>query len=214
MLAIRSVFDRATSLRCAVALAASVALHAGAAVVLAHAPLGSPSGTGALAFLPPLEARLVGAQPPRPEQPAPRSAPVAAEVAAARPPAPETGSQGTQPTPPRGVLEGPVYYLPSQLDSRPALLTRVDPAYPRVAPPDGGYVLLRLLISERGEIERALVAAAEPAGFFEAAAIDAFRAARFSPGMRSGVAVKSQVLLELNFHPLAPNDTARASGGH
>ena len=137
-------------------------------------------------------------------------------AAAARPGrAPQAGSPTPQEVPqPFGVRESPVYYLPSQLDSRPGLLTRVDPAYPQVAPPDGGYVLLRLLISDQGQVERVLVVAAEPQGVFDAAAVEAFSSARFSPGMRAGIAVKSQVLLEMKFHPLSPTDAASASGGH
>jgi TonB family protein len=217
MLPIRSVLDAATSARWTGALAASVALHASAALVLAHAPFGSPAGTGTLVSQP-LQARLVG--PPAP--PAPPAAPVRASpepmsaAAAARATrAPEAANPIPQDVlQPFGVRETPVYYLPSQLDSRPHLLTRVDPAYPQIAPPDGGYVLLRLLIGDGGEVERVLVVGAEPQGVFDAAAVEAFRSARFSPGIRGGIAVRSQVLLEMKFHPLSPTDAAVASGGH
>ncbi|MGH8698076.1 MAG: TonB family protein, partial [Burkholderiales bacterium] len=109
-----------------------------------------------------------------------------------------------------GLREAPVYYLPSELDARPRLRSRIDPTYPRVAPPDGGYVLLRLLISEEGRVERALVVVADPEGYFEQAAAEAFASARFSPGKLGGIAVKSQTWIEMKFHPLVPSGSASA----
>jgi outer membrane biosynthesis protein TonB len=111
------------------------------------------------------------------------------------------------------LRQSPVYYLASELDVRPKLTTRVDPVYPRIAPPDGGYVLLRLLIGEDGWVDRTIVVLADPEGYFEEAAADAFGHARFSPGRRGGTAVKSQLWIELKFHPLAPPGAPAASVG-
>ena len=119
---------------------------------------------------------------------------------------------GAAPTP--ALRDGPIYHLPSELDRRPRLHTRVEPEYPRVAPPEGGYVLLRLLISEQGTVERAVVIAASPEGVFEDAAVEAFSRGQFSPGMLRGVPVKSQVMIEARFHPITPEYGAVASGGH
>jgi len=121
--------------------------------------------------------------------------------------------------PPEGALplafrDRSIYYLPSELDRRPRLHTRVEPEYPRAAPPEGGYVLLRLLISEQGTVERAVVIAASPEGVFEDAAVEAFSRGQFSPGMLRGVPVKSQVMIEARFHPITPEYGAVASGGH
>ena len=185
------------------AVAASLALHGAAALVLAGAPLGSPTGQGSLAS-PPLQARIVALPAPPPAA----SAAAALDRAATTP---DTRAS-TRPSPdapqPLGLRERPVYYLPSQLDVRPRLTTRVDPAYPRLAPPDGGYVLLRLLIGEDGWVERTLVILADPEGFFEEAATDAFASARFAPGRRGGIAVRSQLWVELKFHPLPPPGAA------
>jgi len=98
----------------------------------------------------------------------------------------------------------PGYYLPSQLDKRPYLLTRVDPVYPRIAPPDGGQVVLRLLISEEGKVERAIVVKSNGGGKFDEAAMAAFRGARYSPGMLAGAQVKSQIMIEMDFAPVLP----------
>ena len=105
---------------------------------------------------------------------------------------------------PVAAAKAPVYYLPSQLDKRPYLLTRVDPVYPRIAPPDGGQVVLRLFISEEGKVERMLVVRSNPPKVFDAAAMAAFRDARYSAGILAGAKVKSQLTIEVTFHPIAP----------
>jgi protein TonB len=195
--------------RLGAALAASLVLHAAAALIVAAAPSGSLSGQGDRTTAP-LQARIavpgastsVEVPPPatrvddarRASQPektalAPAAAPVPRGPAAARA---------------LGLGPETIYYLPSDLDVRPQLRTSVDPPYPRVAPPDGGYMVLQLLISETGVVEKVSVAVADPEGFFEPTAIEAFADARFVPGKRGGVAVKSQTWIELRFHPLAP----------
>jgi outer membrane biosynthesis protein TonB len=198
------------AIRLIAALAASISLHAAVAFALAAAPPGSLTGEGNQAS-PPLQARIVGpdpnpsapvrhASPARPEAraAAPLERPTADRVAAAPPPPPEERSQ------PFGLREDATHYLPSELDVRPLLRSSVDPPYPEVAPPEGGYLVLRLLISETGHVERVFVVVADPEGFFETTATEAFAGARFSPGRRGGVAVKSQTWIELKFHPLAP----------
>jgi protein TonB len=196
----------ASAVRLGVAVAASLALHATAAFVLAGMPFGSPTGKGTLVSHP-LHARIVAPSPeperitavmprqsnapPTPKRPAPVRERAAAPVEAAQP---------------LGLRESPVYYPAAQLDVRPRLTTRVDPVYPRIAPPDGGYVVLRLLIGEDGWVERTLVVLADPEGYFEDAAADAFAGARFAPGRRGGIAVKSQLWVELKFHPLGTPD--------
>lgn len=203
--------DAATSstVRLGAAVAASLALHATAAFVLAGAPLGSPTGEGTLASHP-LHARIVAssAEPERVTAAMPpqsSAAPTPKQPVPAREP---TASPPPEAAQPLGLRESPVYYPPSQLDVRPRLTTRVDPVYPRRAPPDGGYVVLRLLIGEDGWVERTLVIVADPEGYFEDAAADAFASARFAPGRRGGIAVKSQIWVELKFHPLATPDPA------
>jgi len=96
------------------------------------------------------------------------------------------------------------YYKRSQLDARPYLVTRVEPDYPTGVPPTGGKARVRLFINERGFVDRvAIVESTPPAKFGEAAA-DAFKSAQFEPGKRRGVAVKSQILIEMEFAPLLP----------
>jgi protein TonB len=201
--------------RLAAALAASIALHATAALIIATAPPGSLSGQGDRTTAP-LQARIAapGAStsaavpPPATRIDDARSAARPEKAALAPAAAPASGSPAAAQA--LGLGAETVYHLPSELDARPQLRTSVDPPYPRVAPPDGGYLVLQLLISETGAVEKVNVAVADPEGFFEQTAIEAFAAARFVPGMRGGVAVKSQTWIELKFHPLAPPGVAAA----
>jgi TonB family protein len=204
------------AMRLAAALAASAALHAGAAYVAAAAPRGSPHGSGPLVAQP-LHVRILGteatsseprmsARPDlgaRSSDTAPERAAVAldARAAAGRPAAPSAAPQAGEPF---GVREGPLYFFPSQLDVRPRLLTRVEPMYPQGAPPEGGYAVVRLLIGEQGDVERAIVVVSDPGDSFGEAAATAFRGAQFSSGKLNGVAVKSQLLIEMKFNALLP----------
>jgi TonB family protein len=204
----------APAVRLAAAVAASLALHAAAVLTVVGAPPGSPTGEGGSIAARPLQARIVA--PPTPASPSPGGAsprpPPRTAVAAVEQPAPARSANRPTPAPdapqPLGLRETPIYYLPAELDARPRLRSRIDPTYPQVAPPDGGYVLLRLLISEEGRVERALVVVADPEGYFEKAAAEAFAGARFSPGRLGGVAVKSQTWIEMKFHPLVPSGGA------
>jgi len=198
--------------RLRVALAASAAIHAGVLAVAPLCPVGSPFGDGAWRGEP-LRARIVaseGASRSAARKPAPSKrsvAPSGAANAAAQEPV--TGPAASSPTlqdppAPRGLADGPVYFLASELDASPALLSAVEPVPPQGAPPDGGYLVLKLLIDEQGRVEEVLVLVADPAGVFDEAATAAFGNALFTPGTRAGVPVKSQVLMEMKFHPIVP----------
>jgi TonB family protein len=202
------------AIRLAAAVAASVSLHAAAALALAAAPPGFLTGQEHRSSHP-LQARIVGPSAPE-SAPEDRSASTLHEARAAVPvEKPATGRVAGPPSTPAeersqqfGLREDAIHYLPSELDVRPRLRSQIDPPYPAVAPPEGGYVVLQLLISETGVVERVNVAVADPEGFFEKTATDAFAGARFSPGRRGGVAVRSQTWIELKFHPLAPPGVA------
>jgi len=98
------------------------------------------------------------------------------------------------------------YYRTRDLDVRPGILNRIEPAYPSSALQRGlsGKVLLRLYIDEKGAVERVETVSAEPRGYFERSAEAAFRAARFSPGRKGKRAVKTQMLIEVSFEAPAP----------
>ncbi len=98
------------------------------------------------------------------------------------------------------------YYTTRELDVKPAIRTRVEPEYPEAAARRflGGKVVVRLFIDEAGVVERAVAVKAEPAGYFEKAAERAFAAARFAPGKINGLAVPSELTVEVVFESVAP----------
>ncbi len=148
----------------------------------------------------------------------PLAAPVFAAVVASRPtasvPAPALASGGDpkapapapaappSPVPEPGLPAAPDYFAGGTLDPGPRPLQDVDPAYPNDANQQEGSVVLRLLISESGLVDNVAVVRAYPAGLFEASALEAFGMAKFSPGKMLGVAVKSQITIEVMFTPI------------
>ncbi len=78
------------------------------------------------------------------------------------------------------------------VDSPPRPTFQAPVAYPRTARAQGvqGYVVLSLLISAAGEIEKVQVLEAEPAGIFEQAAQEGVRNWRFEPAQYQGRNVK------------------------
>lgn len=88
------------------------------------------------------------------------------------------------------------------LDPPPRPLKEIEPEYPKEGNLQVGTVVLRLLINEQGIPDDVAVVRASPKGVFENAAITAFRAAKFSPGKFLGLAVKSQMTIEVEFTPI------------
>ena len=97
-----------------------------------------------------------------------------------------------------------VYYKRSQLEARPYVVTKVEPVFPLGGPPTGGTARIRLFINERGFVDRVTVVESVASAKFGEAAADAFRNAQFEPGKLKGAAVKSQVLIEVDFPSLLP----------
>ena len=100
-----------------------------------------------------------------------------------------------------GLPPAPAYLSGGQLDPGPRPLQDIEPAFPDEAGQQHGTVVLRLLINEFGVVDQAAVVRSAPKGLFEKSALEAFAAARFSPGMLLGLPVKSQVTIEVEFAP-------------
>lgn len=97
-----------------------------------------------------------------------------------------------------------VYYPAHLLDERPLVRTHVEPEFPPHAGAAEGRVSIRLYIDEQGRVEEVQLVDADPAGAFEASATRAFAAARFTPGRKAGVAVKSVLSIEVLFGAPVP----------
>ncbi|MGE9985923.1 energy transducer TonB [Desulfovibrio sp. SGI.169] len=92
-------------------------------------------------------------------------------------------------------------FAPGQLDHPPTPLRRVRPEYPPEARKKRteGRVLVRMIVDSKGLPTQCAIHAAAPPGYFEAAALEAARKMRFSPGRKDGRAVRTTVLLPFDF---------------
>jgi protein TonB len=101
------------------------------------------------------------------------------------------------------LITDSTWYQARQLDVFPRALSAVRPAYPELGTqvPLNGEVTFELLIDESGRVHAADVVGAVPEGYFEGAAVAAFREARFVPGQKDGHAVRSRVVVKVTFSP-------------
>ena len=78
---------------------------------------------------------------------------------------------------------------------------RIAPRYPRKALIEGreGYVIVELLVDEKGSVISASVVEANPSSIFNAAAIQAVLKWKFKPRVSGGVAVKQRGLTTIEF---------------
>jgi TonB family protein len=183
------------------AIAASLLLHGALLASLQSVPRswnsGAPLGD-------PQSAKSVRVRFVEPVAPvAPKAAVADPQASADRPvprPAPPAGApHGAAKEPVPGILPPVRYYTALELDRRPQPLQNIEPVYPALALAPVGRVTLALYISEDGEVERLEVESADQTGDFAGSARKAFDSARFLPGVRNGVAVKSLMRIEVRF---------------
>jgi outer membrane biosynthesis protein TonB len=167
------------------ALAASLGIHAVLGAAVAAVVAGWQPGSVPPSVKPDAFVATVRATPPAEAPRKPREAPRAAR-----------GSASAAPGLP--LPAAPYYYRSSELSERPAPMERIEPRFPPGAP-DTGRLKLRLYINEAGLVDAVHVTEAEPEGVFEEAATQAFGAARFRPGHKDRIPVKSQIALEVRF---------------
>jgi outer membrane biosynthesis protein TonB len=92
-----------------------------------------------------------------------------------------------------------VYYSAHELDVRARPLSDIEPINPDLTGRERGRVVLRLLINEHGTVDSVALMKAEPPRMFGPGMLTPFTGARFSPARKGGVAVKSQMLIELRY---------------
>jgi len=83
----------------------------------------------------------------------------------------------------------------------PLVAVRVPPAYPYFARLRGleGWVRVRILVDEQGQVKQAEVVRAEPPGVFEDAVLSAVRRWRFRPGLEQGRCVSAWMETTVRF---------------
>lgn len=210
------------------ALVAAVALHlgvGGASASIRPAKRGATTTTSvAVEAAPELLAEDVPAAPPPPERPPPPASDVARLPSSSSPsptsaPAP-AALPGLSPTSfgagpggagGGGFAAGGDATLPSSAPQaavqttptvRPArAISRPPPRYPAGARRDGvtGVVTLAIEVDTGGHILAVRVVESEPAGVFDAAAVESVRAWRFEPATRDGVPVTTWVRQTIRF---------------
>lgn len=187
--------------RLAFSVAASIGLHLGLLAGAASALL--PTNDHFLRDAsrgPRLDVTLVAAAPP------------ALVVDAALPPmadAVRVFSRRAAPRePPGAARETPqakpetVYYSAREVDVRAVPLGDIVPINPDLSGRESGIVVLRLLINATGNVDNVLVLKAEPASSFGPQVLLPFKQARFLPARKAGIAVNSEMLIELRYGAL------------
>ena len=199
--------------RLAVALAASLVFHVVAVTGLVHFSPGAGSGLNpGHSERPTLQLRLQSlaaeAATTTPEIPpivadnTPLASPPTSDVLPDKLPVPAIAPLEGGPRSETGLvsLPQPYYHTARELDRRAVPKTKIKPPYPEEAGNLDGYVILRLLINEAGKVDEAIVVQSEPAGIFDLAARDAFGNILFTPGIKNGIPVKSQMMIEVRYH--------------
>lgn len=143
---------------------------------------------------------------PEPEPPASPVSPMASAEPTSQEAARESASSASastesSPQPdqrPRQIDGG---YEVGDVDSPPRIRSAGQPEYPYKARRRGveGRVVVRLLVSAEGRVERADIVSADPPGVFEDAVLRAVRRWRFEPGRVAEEPVPTWVLVPLRF---------------
>lgn len=198
--------------RFAAACAASALVH----VMFAQGITpGAPGRSGEVRASPVIAARLaVPSAPARDEPPLERAPPVEPlqpqpPVARARGPfagAPQTAKiepdPGSSPRSSTGMANAPdaTYYAARELDVYPALASTLDlRALPAPAAADlRARAALLVLIDAHGAVDEVKIVEAGPGSDFEAQARQALLAARFTPALKNGRAVRSRLLIRID----------------
>ncbi len=202
----------ASTRRLWVAAGLSVAVHAAIAVSVQRAasvqyPGGNASPLTSEQTALPLFARLATALGDSVLLTAAPVATAPAETAVQSAPAPHTALTAAQvDSAPTGA--GSAYYFKSsELDRRPFPVNRIEVPVPESAAHQSGVVILRLRISETGRIDDAKIVMGTGIADFETTALREFLNARFHPGYRGNLPVRSEMTIEVTLSP--PKNTAR-----
>jgi protein TonB len=138
----------------------------------------------------PAEEPAKPAEPPKPVEQKPASAP-----------ATQAEEKSLLPSVEVPLVEDPTFYPAKQVDIHPKVLAPVNPVFPDKAANDNvsGEVTLLLMIDEAGKVRDLAVVDAKPEAYFEDSALNAFRNTRWAPAQKDGRIVKSRVLIRVRY---------------
>ena len=140
-------------------------------------------------------------EPPTPNTPSP-SAPKLTLPFAINPRLPSGPSTLALPPLETGLATGlGDLFTTGQLDGPLTALAQIPPIYPMVAKRRNieGWVTVRFMVDEQGQVGRITVLAAEPEGIFEQSVLRCIAGWRFKPGTVGGTPVKSLVEQTITF---------------
>ena len=158
-------------------------------VSLAHAP--SPDSADAMPGVLTWDASESGAAPP--------GGSASGSTPDVGPALDTSGRNGPSESTPVALLPQVHYFPTNELDTRPGIMVHINPEYPPGALAEGttGLAVVRIYINESGEVDDVVAISGKPPGVFEESAVRAFRLARFSPGAKGGIPVKTFTTLEV-----------------
>jgi len=147
-----------------------------------------------------------------PEAPLPVTAPVAKAAPLLQPAPPRRAREditarpaevpSATPARPAGAgpaqIPDPTYYAARQLDVYPALIGTLEVRYPGAADAKG-RVLLLVLIDAAGVVDDVSVVESDAPAYLDEDVRQALGAARFKPALRSGLPVKSRLLVAIDY---------------
>ncbi len=127
------------------------------------------------------------------------------EIAAPAAQVPPAEGFSAEPEVATASLPDPFHYAARELDVYPQPLNRIEPAYPQTALADeiGGSVTLLLLIDESGRVTDVSVVDASPPDVFDESALQALAATAYAPAQKGGRAVRSRILVKIDYEPIA-----------
>ncbi len=129
------------------------------------------------------------------------SAPAAAVTANTAAAATATGTAPSASAGQGGGSHGGGVFAVGQLDGPLAAISKTAPVYPAAAKRRNieGWIKVKFLVDEQGQVDRVSVLEAEPEGIFDQAVLRCVSAWRFKPGTKGGVAVKALVEQTITF---------------
>lgn len=183
----------------------SILLHLAALAALDRPLSGLPGPAGQPVFQIRLASASRSAGPSTPQIPA-RQAREAAQTAPALAPNP------LPPASPGGAEDSGLsrYHEMKELEVRPKILVDsipIDPPELR-GEPAGGTLILKLWISANGDVDAVRAESSSLPEVFKESAIQSFKAAKFEPGKRKGIAAGAIMPIELSYLPLIKPETA------
>lgn len=92
-------------------------------------------------------------------------------------------------------------YAVGQLDGPLSTLAKAPPVYPPAAKRRNieGWIKVKFVVDEQGQVDKVSVLAAEPEGVFDQAVLRCISGWRFKPGTKGGIAVKALVEQTITF---------------